>query len=191
MTTRGKDPENRVLTIPNLLSVLRICLIPLCVWLYCFKQENLLATLVLLLSGLTDVVDGFIARRFHMVSNVGKILDPIADKLTQGIMLICLVVRHRLVLLPLCLMVVKETVTSIGGLLAIRKSKEVYCAKWHGKLATVLLYLTLFVHILWADVPAPVSVVLIVLCSAAILLSLILYGSLNLHLITAAGKSAQ
>lgn len=191
MSTQKNNSENRVLTLPNLLSVFRICLIPLCVWLYCFKQDNILATLVLLLSGLTDVVDGFIARRFHMVSNVGKILDPIADKLTQGVMLICLVVRYRLILLPLCLMVVKEILTSIGGLLAIRKSKAVYCAKWHGKLATVLLYLTLFVHILWSSVPSPVSTVLILLCSAAILLSLVLYGSLNLHLITASGEGAQ
>lgn len=191
MSTKKSNPENRILTLPNLLSLFRICLIPLCVWLYCVKQDNILATLVLLLSGLTDVVDGFIARRFHMVSNVGKILDPIADKLTQGIMLICLVVRYHLILLPLCLMVVKEAVTSIGGLLAIRKSKAVYCAKWHGKLATVLLYLTLFVHILFSQVPSTVSMVLILACSAAILLSLVLYGSLNLHLITASGEAAQ
>lgn len=76
--------KEQLLTIPNLLSVVRLLLIPLIVWLYCARQEYELAVLFILLSGATDVVDGFIARRFHMVSDFGKILDPVADKLTQG-----------------------------------------------------------------------------------------------------------
>ena len=84
--TRGKE----ILTVPNLLSMLRLCMIPLFVWLYCAKEAFGATALVLVLSGITDIVDGFIARRFHMVSDFGKILDPIADKLTQAAMLLCL-----------------------------------------------------------------------------------------------------
>lgn len=86
----NREPQNRILTIPNMLSALRICMIPLLVWLYYVKQDYLRTGGLLILSGLTDVVDGFIARRFQMISNLGKVLDPIADKLTQGAMLFCL-----------------------------------------------------------------------------------------------------
>ena len=66
--------KEQLLTIPNLLSVVRLLLIPLIVWLYCARQEYELAVLFILLSGATDVVDGFIARRFHMVSDFGTLL---------------------------------------------------------------------------------------------------------------------
>ena len=91
------DKGKQMLTIPNLLSVFRILLIPLIVWLYCGKQDYLLAAWVLLLSGVTDIADGFIARRFRMVSDLGKVLDPIADKLTQTAALVCLLTRFRAV----------------------------------------------------------------------------------------------
>ena len=75
---------NRIITVPNLLSFFRLCLIPVIIWSYCVKKNPLLAGEILLLSGLTDLADGYIARRFHRISNLGKILDPVADKLTQA-----------------------------------------------------------------------------------------------------------
>ena len=92
---------NRIITVPNLLSFFRLCLIPVIIWSYCVKKNPLLAGEILLLSGLTDLADGYIARRFHMISNLGKILDPVADKLTQAAMLICLFTRfpHMLLLI--------------------------------------------------------------------------------------------
>lgn len=74
--------KDQILTIPNLLSIVRLCLIPLIIWLYCVKKDYTLAVIVILISGATDIVDGFIARHFNMVSDFGKILDPVADKLT-------------------------------------------------------------------------------------------------------------
>ena len=93
MAEEARDRTNRILTIPNLLSAFRILLVPVIVWLYCWKADYPLAAWTLTLSGLTDIVDGFIARRFHMVSNLGKALDPIADKLTQTAALGCLLTR--------------------------------------------------------------------------------------------------
>ena len=87
--------KDQVLTIPNLLSVIRLALIPLIVWLYVGKQAYSAAVIVILISGATDIIDGAIARRFHMVSDLGKILDPIADKLTQGAVILCLAVKYR------------------------------------------------------------------------------------------------
>ena len=101
------QPENRILTIPNLLSAFRLLLIPLFVWLY-LQEKYFYTGLVLLISGITDISDGFIARRFHMVSNVGKVLDPVADKLTQISMLICLVTRYPLMLILVVIMIFKE-----------------------------------------------------------------------------------
>ena len=99
---------NKIITIPNLLSFFRICMIPVIIWSYCIKGNPLLAGEILLLSGLTDLADGYIARRFHMISNLGKILDPVADKLTQAAMLLCLFTRFPHMLLLIVIMAVKE-----------------------------------------------------------------------------------
>lgn len=178
-----KKFENRILTIPNLLSLFRLCLIPVCIWLYCVKEDDFLTTLVLILSGLTDIVDGFIARHFHMVSSLGKALDPIADKLTQLAMLICLLTRFEYMLIPLLLMAVKEIFAGITGLLVIRRTKEVHGADWHGKAATVALYVMMIIHLLWAGIPTAVSHILVGICVALILLSFVLYGIRNIRLI--------
>lgn len=183
MSSCSRNPEKRIVTIPNLLSLFRLCLIPLCVWLYCVKDEPLWTTAVLFLSGLTDVVDGFIARRFNMVSDLGKVLDPIADKLTQAVMLICLVTHYPRMLIPFLAMAVKEAFSAVTGILAIKKTGKVFGAKWHGKVATVLLYIMLMLHLLWAGIPTIVSDLLIGLCTLAVLVSLVLYGAQNFHLI--------
>ena len=175
------DKGKQILTIPNLLSVFRILLIPLIVWLYCGKQDYPLAAWVLLLSGATDIADGFIARHFHMVSDLGKVLDPIADKLTQTAALVCLLTRFQAVWWLLGVLVVKETVMAVMGLLVIRRTGAVYSASWHGKLATCILYAVIFTHIVWYGIPAGTSVLLTVLGAAGILLSLTLYTLENLR----------
>ena len=79
-----QNTRKQLFTIPNLLSLLRLCMIPLIIWLYCTQKNYALTAVVLVLSGLTDMVDGYIARRFNMVTDLGKALDPVADKLTQA-----------------------------------------------------------------------------------------------------------
>lgn len=83
------EAQKRIITIPNILSFFRLCFIPLFVWLYCVKQQNIWTGAMLALSGLTDIVDGQIARKFHLINNFGKALDPVADKATQAAMLFC------------------------------------------------------------------------------------------------------
>lgn len=173
--------EGKILTIPNLLSCLRLALIPCFVWTYLVAGEPRATVLLLLLSGLTDIADGFIARRFHMISNLGKVLDPLADKLTQASMLVCLTSRFPLMMLPFGLMVVKEMVSVGTGLAAIDRTGEVHSAGWHGKLATVLLYAMLIAHVLWPEIPAQISLGAIALCSATIVLSGVLYGVGNVR----------
>ena len=177
-----ENAQFKIITIPNLLSMFRILLIPVIAWLYT-KQEAMAAGILMLISGITDVVDGFIARHFHMVSNLGKILDPVADKLTQVTMLICLVSRFPWVIAPVVLMFTKEIFMSITGVLVIRKAGKVMSAVWHGKVATVFLFITILLHIFWYDIPAALSIVMVVLSSSLIILSFVLYGKQNVETI--------
>ncbi len=173
--------EGKILTIPNLLSCVRLALIPCFIWTYLARQDARLTVLLLLVSGLTDVADGFIARRFQMISNLGKVLDPLADKLTQAAMLMCLASRYPLMMLPFALMVVKELVCIGTGLAAIGRTGEVRSSDWHGKLATVLLYGMLITHVLWTEIPPQISTLLISLCAALIVLSGVLYSVQNVR----------
>ena len=98
---------NRIFTIPNLLSLIRILLIPVFVALF-FHDEMIGAALILILSGLTDTLDGYIARHFNMITNLGKVLDPIADKLTQAVVAFCLCVKMPAVIPLFVLLVLKD-----------------------------------------------------------------------------------
>ena len=173
--------EKQIVTIPNLLSFFRLLLVPVIVWLYCWKADYPLTAFVLVLSGATDVADGYIARHFHMVSNLGKVLDPVADKLTQTAALVCLLTRFHSIWWLLGVLVVKEAVMAVMGILVIRRTKAVYSAAWHGKLATCVLYGVIFVHIVWYTIPQLVSALLAAAGIVCILLSLVLYTTANLR----------
>lgn len=180
--------KNRIITIPNILSLFRICLIPVIVWLYIAEHDYILTGYILILSGITDIADGYIARHFHMVSNLGKILDPIADKLTQGVMLICLVVRFPLMILPFILLIVKEIYMGASGILIIQRTGIVYGADWHGKTATCFLYGMMALHIFWRDITPSISAFLIISCSVMIGISFALYGIRNVKLLKKGSK---
>ena len=171
--------KGNILTIPNLLSLIRILLIPLFVWLYLGKENVPATAVVLALSGLTDALDGFIARHYHMVSDFGKALDPFADKLTQFAMLCCLVIRFPRMLWLIIVLCVKEVLVASSQLLVIRKTELVLGAEWHGKITTILLYAVMILHLLWLDIPSPVSWSLVGLCIGMLLLSGVLYGIRN------------
>ena len=173
--------KHKIITIPNILSLFRLLLIPVIMWLYIVKQDPLWTTAILVLSGITDVVDGIIARKCHMISDFGKAFDPVADKLTQIAMLFCLVSRYRWMLLPLCVMVVKEGSAGILGLLVIRRTGEVDGAVWHGKATTVSLYSMMIIHLIWFDIPGVISGILIGVCTALALMSAFMYSRENVR----------
>ena len=173
--------QNRILTVPNVLSLFRLCLIPLFVWLYCEKQAYAWTGAILILSGLTDLIDGYIARKFHAISNLGKILDPVADKLTQVAILLCLLTRFPFMWLPLVLMILKELFMAVTGLWIIKKTGRVFGASWHGKVATSLIYAMMIYHVLWHKIPENISTMSIVICAVMIAISFVLYGVRNLR----------
>lgn len=176
--------RKQILTIPNLLSLLRLCMIPLIIWLYCSQENYALTAVVLVLSGITDTIDGFIARRFNMVTDIGKALDPIADKLTQASVMFCLLTRFQMMLIPLLLLIFKELCNGIMSLVVIKKTGKVCGADWHGKVCTWLLYAMMFLHIVWFDIPREWSTVLISICVIMMTVSFGLYMIRNYKMLT-------
>lgn len=180
--------EKKIITIPNVLSFFRLCLIPVIVWFYSIEHNYIRAGYILILSGVTDMADGFIARHFHMISNLGKILDPIADKLTQGVMLMCLVLRFPLMIVPFILLIGKEIYMSVSGILVIQRTGVVCGAEWHGKAATCFLYGMMILHVFWHEITPVVSRVSILACAVMIGISFVLYGVRNVKLLKNSGK---
>ena len=180
--------EKKIVTIPNILSFFRICLLPVIVWLYGVENNYVWAGYILILSGVTDMADGYIARHFHMISDLGKILDPIADKLTQGVMLMCLVMRFHWMIVPFILMIAKEIYMSVSGILVIQRTGIVCGAQWHGKAATCFLYGMMILHIFWQEITHVVSMVSIIACTVMIGISFVLYGIRNVKLLKNSGK---
>ena len=176
--------QKKIFTIPNILSFFRLCLIPIIIWLYLGKKDYTMAGLLVIFSGFTDIVDGFIARKFNMISDVGKVLDPFADKLTQFVVVILLATRFPLMWTTVAISAVKETFNTISGYLIIKKCNVVLGAEWYGKLATVVLTAMITLHLLWPN-PAPtISTVSIIIASAAVLMATALYMRRNLeHLV--------
>ena len=132
------------------LSVVRMALIPVFMVLYLLRVDTW-AFAVLLVSGLTDFVDGFVARRFDMITDCGKLLDPLSDKLTQVAVVVCLTTRYTELLPLTVLCFVKELSQAIGGILLLKKNVQAQGARWFGKVSTVLFYATMLVIVLWYD----------------------------------------
>lgn len=162
-------------TLPNALTLLRLLLIPLFVHYYFSPAGLAPACAVLALSALTDVLDGAIARKYHMVSDLGKFLDPLADKLTQCALLLCLASQHREVLFLLGLFCIKECAMLGFALLTLQLTDRVESALWHGKLNSAILELSL-IALLLPGFPLRMLPALLFLCTASMLLSLFLYA---------------
>lgn len=168
--------KKNIFTIPNALSLFRLLLVPVIVWLYCGKKKYMVTAAVVALSAATDIIDGKIARRFHMISDLGKILDPVADKLTQAALVICLMTRYERMRILLMLFIIKEGMMLLWGYLTLKHTATVNSAKWYGKASTVVLYVVMMLLILIPNISETVANILMLSCACVMLLSLIMYG---------------
>ena len=175
MQSKHLKKEN-ILTIPNLLSLIRILLIPFIIWLYCVQKAYMHTFIVIVISGFTYIIDGKIARKFNKISDVGKVLDPIADKLTQAALVICLIARYPWMWALLALFAVRECLMLLWGYLTLKSTDTINGAKWYGKLSTVVLYAVMMILILFVDIPHAVATALMLLCGGTMLLSLVMYS---------------
>ena len=153
----NKKWKTEIFTIPNLLSLFRLLLIPVYLFLYLNAKEPkqyCMAGLILAASCLTDAVDGKIARHFHMVSTVGKILDPLADKITQFVLTVCLSLKYPVLNPVLALFVVKELFQIFFGIMYLRKGKMLSGALPAGKVSTAVLFTSLTLLVFFPSLPA-------------------------------------
>lgn len=168
--------QHKIITVPNILSLLRILLIPFIVYFY-FTDRRIIAFIVLATACLTDMADGFIARHFHMTSDVGKVLDVIADKLMQLSVLICAAKVYPYILILAVMLAVKELISGIFWLRTFSLTKEIEGAKIVGKISTFFLDITVLLILLLPQIPHWILIVLMVLCGLSMLLSFYWYVS--------------
>lgn len=182
-----KNSEDRIFTIPNILSMFRIVLIvPMIIFFINYNYIGAIACIVV--SGLSDMLDGMIARKFNQISKLGKILDPIADKLTLVAVIICIGLLIPSVRLIVIILAAKDILMLLGGAYLIHRGITPPAAKWYGKAATVIFYLsvTAVVALEVTKIATQFSVlvtILLAITAAAMLFSLIMYGTLFVQLL--------
>ena len=168
-------------TIPNLLSYLRILLIPVFCVLYVNAYHSGIdsgyywAAAVVAFSSITDLFDGMIARKFNQITDLGKFLDPLADKLTHAALAFCLAVKYPLMWALIGLMAVKEGFMAVMGIIFLRKGRMLDGAKWFGKVCTAMLFIGLFVLFLFPHIPEIAANIILIVLMAAMLFTLIQY----------------
>lgn len=148
--------------IPNILSIIRLLLVP--VFIIVFTSESkgsislfgldietkmLYCAIIYTVSSITDILDGYLARRYNWISDAGKILDPLADKAMQCAVLFCVAFRHRFFLWIAIVFLVKELTLLFGASLIFEKKNAVVVSSWYGKLATVIIYVIIMICMLF------------------------------------------
>ena len=167
-----KNWKKEILTIPNLLSFFRLALIPVYMVIYIKAEETrdyIIAGSILAVSCLTDMVDGKIARKFNMITTFGKFLDPLADKVTQFTLIICLALRHPILWAVSALFFVKEIFQLVAGILAANRGYILKGALMSGKVCTTFLFISLVVLVVFPNI-GDIAVSIIALVDAGFLL---------------------
>ena len=165
--------------IPNCLCFFRILLIPLFLYVYFvadFKNRYIVAAFVLVISGISDFLDGFIARKFNMVTDFGKFIDPVADKLTQFVLAITLLFSYPLAWILLIIIILKDLMLAIVGLYLYDYGLKITGASWWGKIATAYFYVIVIILIGFHIPNTVVSFAMLMTGSILMLLSFILYA---------------
>ncbi len=176
-----KQFKGQAFTIPNILSYIRFALIPVFVVIFALAAENsrlyVTAAAVVIVSGATDLLDGFIARRCNQVTALGRVLDPFADKLTSITVAICLCFKEPFVLFLAILYCLKESAMILAGILLLQNGCGVPGSKWFGKVATFVFYLSMLILVAAPDAVAwqPFNYLLILVNMAIITFSFLSY----------------
>ena len=138
---RERNKKERNFTVPNILSCIRLALVAVFCLTYFLADNRMIPFAVMVVSVVTDFFDGFIARHFDMCSELGKILDPAADKLLSVSVLICLTADGKIPWWIVSVILFKEICMVIGGLLVFRRKGAPIGSKWYGKAATAVLFI--------------------------------------------------
>ncbi len=167
---KKREGEDRLITLPNILSFVRILMIPFIILSF-LQREYLLGAVFVILSGLTDLLDGYAARRFGDITKIGKMLDPVADKLTQVAILIGLVIYFPLAAITLVIFVLKEFTMALYNLYFMYKGHEYEGAIIYGKVSTMVFYISMIIIFLIKGMSTTLSVFLLILTTSFLLIS--------------------
>ena len=161
--------------IPNILTVLRFLLIPVILH-FLVHDQFILAIIFLTLSGITDILDGTIARKFNFITNFGKLIDPLADKITQLSILWMLVSKNIIPLWILVIVLLKEA-TMVAGASFLYGKELVVSSKWYGKASTVLFYLAIVLSMIFKDlqIQSGIDLIIYYVAVSMTMFSLIMY----------------
>ena len=175
-----KDWKKDIYSIPNLLSLLRLILIPVYITIYLNAQESAdyyLAAGILAVSCLTDMIDGKIARHCNMITSLGKVLDPLADKLTQFALILCLAlkVENSFLWYLIGLFVLKESFQLIAGGIRLRKGIMLKGALFSGKICTTILFVSLIVMVMMPEMPLRFVNIITVIDAVFLLIAFVHY----------------
>ncbi|MEZ0535884.1 CDP-diacylglycerol--glycerol-3-phosphate 3-phosphatidyltransferase [Caldicellulosiruptoraceae bacterium PP1] len=143
-----------MLNLPNILTVFRLFLIPLFVIIFFSNNEfkYIYSIFIFLLSGFTDILDGYLARKYNQITNFGKLIDPLADKLLIIVVLWCLVLKNFIPEVILIIIILKEVLMIIGSLFLYKRVNIVVSANIYGKLATFMFYLSIILLLLKIEI---------------------------------------
>ena len=169
------------LKIPNLLSYFRVLLIPVFSYIYLTAitiEDYMIAAGILFISGLTDALDGYIARNFNQGTQLGKLIDPVADKLTQLAVATMLFIKWPIVLYLLLLFIIKEFSIFLISYLLFKKRKIIDGAKWFGKIGTIVFYSCMFILVIMPEMSERNVITLILITSIFQIIALIGYMNL-------------
>ena len=165
-------------TIPNMLSMFRLVLIPVYIYIYLNATEDhhyWIAAAILAISCLTDMIDGKIARKFNMISQVGKVLDPVADKMTQFALMVCLSTQRKAIRVLLGLFVIKEFFQLMAMILNLRKGKALDGALMSGKVSTTVMFISLIILVMMPHLSSPIADGITMICSVFLLVAFVDY----------------
>lgn len=184
---RFKFEMKDLVKLPNILCYIRIAMVPWFLYVYFTAVEPkdyYFATFIVLASGLTDFLDGQIARRCNMITDLGKLIDPIADKMMQFAMLLALTLKIQYMYLLVIYLILKEIISGVMAAIIIRKYKRrLNGAKWYGKVCTAILYAVMLVLVAFPNIAYGVKSVLMLVCAAALTLAFVMYIRLYIIMI--------
>lgn len=172
------DWKKDLFTIPNIMSLFRLILIPAFALVYINAvsvNDYYIAAGILMISTITDFLDGKIARKFNMISKIGIALDPFADKLTHGIVMACLATRYPIMWLLFGLSFIKEGFMLTMGTFFLTKGQMLNGAKWFGKVCTALLFFILVAFVAIPEMPGLYVNLLVIICAVMMTFTLIMY----------------
>ena len=176
-----------LVAIPNILCYLRIIMVGVFLYIYntaTSQNDYYIAMLVVMVAGITDFLDGRIARKFNMITDLGKVIDPVADKLMQFAMLITLTFNVKNMYMLTIYLIIKEVVLALIAFIILKtKGRRLNGAKWYGKVCTAVLYVVMLVFVAVPQLNAYLRNALLIVCAAAITLSFVMYIRLYIIMI--------